>query len=441
MAKDEAETEVVAPLREGAASRLEVPRITVEVLSGGPPGVHRPAAPRFGIGTHASNAIVLDDRTVSRFHCEIVAASDGVKVEDAESKNGTWLDGVRVQAGWLREGSMLALGNASLRVSFERGAVSIPLSDADRFGELVGRSPAMRSVFAVLERSAASDATVLLEGETGTGKEAAAQAIHDLGKRAEQPFLVVDCGAIPENLLESELFGHERGAFTGANERRIGAFEAASGGTVFLDEIGELPPSLQPKLLRVLEDRTIRRLGSTDRISVDVRVIAATNRQLRREVNEGRFRPDLFFRLAVLRVELPSLRERAGDIPLLARTLLERLGASDEERAKLLSDSFLARLSHAAWPGNVRELRNHLERCLVMREALPLGAAASAGDSMHVDPNATYAEARRRAIETFERSYLPRLLDVHGGNVSQAARASGIDRVYLHRMLRRHGLR
>jgi two-component system response regulator GlrR len=384
---------------------------------------------------------VIDDRTVSRFHCEIAAGENGVRVEDSGSKNGTTLDGVRIESGYLREGSIITLGNASVRVSFEGGAVSIPLSRAERFGELVGTSAAMRSLFAMLERSAESDATVLLEGETGTGKEAAAQAIHDEGKRRDAPFLVVDCGAIPENLLESELFGHERGSFTGATERRVGAFEAAHGGTVFLDEIGELPPSLQPKLLRVLEDRTIRRLGSTDRITVDVRVIAATNRRLRQEVNEGRFRPDLFFRLAVLRVELPSIRERIGDLPLLARTLLERLGAPDDERKKLLSDAFLARLSHAAWPGNVRELRNYLERCLVMREAMPLAPSIDAARSVEIDASLSYAEARRRALAEFERAYLPALVTAHGGNVSQAARASGIDRVYLHRMLRRHGLR
>jgi DNA-binding NtrC family response regulator len=288
--------------------------------------------------------------------------------------------------------------------------------------------------------------TVLLEGETGTGKSTAAAAIHRGSARSEKPFLTVDCGAIPANLLESELFGHERNAFTGAGERRIGVFEEAAGGTIFLDEIGEMPIDLQPKLLRVLETREIRRVGANHHQKVDVRIVAATNRDLRTEVNGGRFRSDLYFRLAVLRIELPPLRARPDDLPSLAVGLLRSIGASSEEIALLTTPEFHSGLRRAAWPGNIRELRNHLERCLVFQEALPIddGAerptSAKAADPV-VDPREPYAAARRRAIEAFERAYVKELLALHGGKVTAAAAAAGLDRVYLHKLARRHGTR
>jgi DNA-binding NtrC family response regulator len=250
--------------------------------------------------------------------------------------------------------------------------------------------------------------------------------------------VVIDCGAMPANLLESELFGHERGAFTGALTQRVGAFESARGGTVFLDEIGELPLDLQPKLLRALEDRTIRRLGASQRIPIDVRIVAATNRSLATEVNVGRFRSDLFYRLAVARIEVPALRERLDDLPLLVDTMLERLGVDESSRRRLATPKALAWLASRAWPGNVRELRNVLERWVVFgaSERVPDGAAAP---SAKIDPSVPWLEARRRAVQEFERSYVEALLQAHEGNVSRAARAAGIDRVYLHRLLRRHG--
>jgi len=438
----ETRTEVAQFAKEHPTS-FEVNRFAIERVT--PPGEpYRSDGAVCSIGSHPSNTIVLQDRTVSRFHCEIRAESEGVRVFDLESRNGLFVDGTRVTGAWLKEGSTLQLGDTTLRFHQVAERTQIPISAREKFGGLVGRSVAMRTVFAMLERCAGTDSTILLEGETGTGKEATAEAIHEESRRADGPFVVVDCGAIPSNLLESELFGHEKGSFTGATDRRIGAFEAAHNGTVFLDELGELPPELQPKLLRVLEQRTIRRLGNTNRVDVDVRVIAATNRRLRQEVNEGRFRSDLYYRLAVIKVELPPLRERHGDIPLLAELFLDYFNAGEDARERLLAPAFLRRLEQSAWPGNVRELRNHLERCLVLEEPLPLGPTSSPQSQpeiTNVDPTLSYAEARARALAAFERSFLPALVEYHDGNVSKAARSAGIDRAYLHRLLRRHGLR
>jgi transcriptional regulator with PAS, ATPase and Fis domain len=383
------------------------------------------------IGSHPSNELVIEDPTVSRFHCEIVLGEKGARVRDLGSTNGTVLDGVMVLDAFLRNGSAIRVGNSVLRFESHGERVQLPLSAESQFGSLVGVSAPMRATFALLERAAASSCTVLLEGETGTGKEDAAESIHRASARADGPFVVVDCGAIPPSLLESELFGHERGAFTGAHERRIGAFEEAHGGTLFLDELGELPLELQPKLLRALEERQVRRVGANVYRPVDVRVVAATNRDLRGAINSGQFRADLYFRLAVLRVPMPPLRSRPEDLPVLVERLLERLGAKDQT---LLRPESIARLSAAAWPGNVRELRNHLERCLVVKEALPVGDA--------VEPaQLPYGEARDRAAAEFERRYLEQLLGLHGGHVASAAKAAGLDRAYLYRLLRRNGIK
>jgi two-component system response regulator GlrR len=449
MAVDEGLTEAVARPDLGPREAPRATRFGLEVLARAD-GTVTPvrwdgAEAVCTIGSHPSNSLVLDDRSVSRFHAEVRADGSSVRLVDTDSTNGSVVDGVRVTGAYLRDGSVVELGRVSLRVSLSGDRVALPLSTSERFGSLVGRSPAMRAVFALLERAAKSDATVLVEGETGTGKEAVAESLHAASTRKAAPFVVVDLSSIPANLVESELFGHERGAFTGAHARRIGAFEAASGGTIFLDELGELPADLQPKLLRVLEQRTVRRVGSNERIAIDVRVVAATNRALRRMVNEGTFRSDLYFRLAVLRTELPPLRERPDDLPLLVAALLDGLDASGTDRARLLEPAFLQRLANGAWPGNVRELRNHIERCLVMEMELPVegGPALESARSTErsaIDTSLSYAQARELAIASFEREYLPALVRKHGGNVSRAARESGIDRAYLHRLLRRHGL-
>jgi transcriptional regulator with PAS, ATPase and Fis domain len=392
---------------------------------------------RLVIGTHVSADFHLRDRTVSRFHCEIVLSDGRARLRDLGSRNGTAIDGVAVQQAFLRSGSLMSVGRTRVRFDLGPDHVRIRLSERERFGAMVGRSVAMRAAFALLERAAAGSSTVLLEGETGTGKEAAADAIHREGPRQDQPFIVVDCGAIPGELLESELFGHERGAFTGAVTARQGAFEAAAGGTLFLDEIGELSSDLQPKLLRALEGREVKRLGANHYTPVDVRVIAATNRNLRTEVNARKFRSDLYYRLAVLEVRLPPLRERVDDLPLLVEHILTGLEAADRPEAQALRTAeFFAELARHSWPGNVRELRNYIERCLALRVQTPLVTSITPAE-----PSAGAPLPWKRAREAFERQYLKDLLQRSDGNVTAAARAAGVDRIYFYRLLWRHGLR
>lgn len=412
----------------------------LEQLEGGSTmGKYESHSEKCSIGSHERNDAVVNDPTVSRFHCEIRVDADGARVVDLQSRNGTILDGVNVRDAMLRTGSILKLGRVVLR--FHRGdqKTALPLSTRTELHGLVGRSAAMRACFAVLERAAESDVTLLLGGETGTGKSRAARAVHELSPRRTGPFLTLDCGAVPANLLESELFGHRKGAFTGAIEDRVGILEDASGGTVFLDEIGDMPLKLQTKLLKALEDREIRRVGTNAYRSIDARVIAATNRDLRAEVNAARFRADLFYRLAVVRVTLPPLRRRPDDIPLIAERLLSGLGVSAEASAALRTPEFLARLEAAAWPGNVRELRNHLERGLVFHDMLnPDDEDDEGTERPSVDPRLPYAEARKHALETFERQYALRIVELHGGNVTRAATAAEVDRAYLYKLLRRH---
>ena len=318
-------------------------------------------------------------------------------------------------------------------------------NERERFGRMIGQSAPMQRVFETLSRAAARNTTVLLEGETGTGKEISAEAIHRTSLRRDKPFLVVDCGAIPPQLLESELFGHERGSFTGAVSSRQGVFEAAAGGTVFLDEIGELALDLQPKLLRVLERREVRRIGTNNHVPVDVRLIAATNRNMRNEVDNRKFRADLFYRLAVVEVRLPPLRERTGDLPLLVEHIAETMRPLDEETEHAMaSPEFLAGLASYDWPGNIRELRNFLERCAALGDFRPPQSHRTAPT---VTPEATVLigrplrEAREEWTNTFEKRYLEELLIAHGNRVSAAARAAGVDRIYFYRLLWKHGLR
>lgn len=341
-------------------------------------------------------------------------------------------------------GAALALGSDTLSFSDERDARSE--RERERFGRMVGQSPNMRAVFETLERAAASDATVLLEGETGTGKEISAEAVHRGSRRRDKPFLIVDCGAIPPQLLESELFGHERGSFTGAVSSRQGVFEAAAGGTVFLDEIGELSIDLQPKLLRVLERREVRRIGTNVHLPVNVRLVAATNRSLRDQVAAHKFRSDLYYRLAVVEVRIPPLRERITDLPLLVEHIVRSMGALEPDTARtLLSPEFLGRLARHDWPGNIRELRNHLERCAALREFTP-PQTSSATSAMPTPETAAgigrpLREARDEWVNSFEKRYLEELLRVNDNRVSVAARSAGVDRIYFYRLLWKHGLR
>ncbi|MDP3235945.1 MAG: sigma 54-interacting transcriptional regulator [Myxococcales bacterium] len=398
---------------------------------------------RCQVGSHAGAELQLTDPTVSRFHCEIVVEGQRAIVKDLGSTNGTFIDGVRVKEGYLRHGSVLSVGNSRLRFDLDEKVSALPVSQQAQFGTLRGNSSSMRQAFMLLEKAGKSDATVLLEGETGTGKSRAAQALHAAGARKDGPFLVVDCGALPASLLEAELFGHEKGAFTGAAGRRLGVFEEAKGGTVFLDEIGEMPLELQPRLLRVLEDRQVRRLGQNQWTAVDVRIVAATHRDLRADVNAGKFRSDLYFRLAVVRVTLPSLREHAEDVPDIARELLKDLGATERSHPFLFSPEFIAQLTAATWPGNVRELRNHLERCIVFEtpEAPGRGDVVTNPGAGADFTRGPLVDARKRAVERFEKEYLTALLARHNGKVSQAAVEAEVDRVSLYRLMRKIGLK
>jgi transcriptional regulator with GAF, ATPase, and Fis domain len=405
------------------------------------------------IGSHPSNDVVVRDRTVSRFHCRIVRDGAVWRVSDAGSSNGTKLEGVKVRDAELGTRATLNLGDATIVVTALADEEHAPPVAA--FGSLVGASPAMQRLKLVVERVAASSANVLLWGESGTGKELVASEIVARGARAGRPYVVVDCGSLAANLVESDLFGHVRGAFTSADRDRVGAFEAADGGTVLLDEIGELPLDLQPKLLRLLESGEVRRVGETRPRRVDVRVIAATHRDLEREVNRGRFREDLYFRLSVIQVTVPPLRERHGDVPLLVRHFLDERGAPELEPA-LFPPSVLASLADYDWPGNVRELKNHVERATVLRDATAprrrisgtrASVRATPAMGVHIEeprpaaPLASFRVAKERAVHEFERAYLADLLRSTGGNVSEAARRAGMDRMHLHHLLQKHGLR
>jgi DNA-binding NtrC family response regulator len=400
---------------------------------------------RVVLGTHESADLRLKDATISRFHCEVRTEGGRVVLADLGSTNGTTVDGVPVREAYLRQGSLIGLGRAMVRFGVGGDTVRLEMSGADRWGGLVGSSFPMRRAFAVLEKAAASTATVLLTGETGTGKEVAAESLHRASPRADGPFVVVDCGAIPSELLESELFGHEKGAFTGAHAARVGAFAEADGGTLFLDEIGELAPELQPKLLRALEKREVKAVGANRHVPVDVRLVAATHRDLRAEVNASRFRSDLYYRVAVLEVRLPPLRERLDDLPALVDALLQRLAPrATGDLAFLRAPEFLAELARHDWPGNVRELRNHLERCLALRESTPLARGSTVAPSSLdelVHPELELREARETWTAELERRYVEQALQASGGNVTAAARTAGIDRIHLHRLLRKHGLR
>jgi DNA-binding NtrC family response regulator len=421
-------------------------RLKLVFLSGPDAGKSHPLQERsYKLGTDSSCDIILKDRTVSRHHLTLVLGKNGITASDAGSRNGSFCEGMRFTEIDVRPGVVLKLGTTELKVVPEtsRDRV-IPPSASTSFGSLVGGSRKMREVFTLLERLASGDADVLIQGETGTGKELCAEGIHEASLRRPAPFIIVDLAGIAPSLIESELFGHVKGAFTGAHADRAGAFERANGGTVFLDEVGELPLEIQPRLLRVLERRQVKRVGANDYRMVDVRVVAATHVDLEGAVKAGKFREDLFHRLAVLRVKLPPLRERPEDIPLLVDTVLARMGRAPG----VLSDQTRAMLSQYPWPGNVRELRNVVERVVNLgEEALPEVAPAPVDTGPR--PSATpvplevelpFKEAKERLIEGFERDYLKSLLERCGGNISRAAREAGIARLYVRKLLKKHGL-
>ena len=439
--------------RHGARRSVQLPRLALVVLNGEGRGAeYVMEGERLAIGKASGNDIVLTHQTVSRSHCEIIREGQGYVLKDLGSTNGTLLDGSEVREAFLKPGAVLTVGEIELKVRTFSERIEVLPSERTRFGSVVGRSQEMREIFGLLERLAPSDATVLLGGETGTGKDAMARAIHEASKRKDRPFIVVDCGAVVANLIESELFGHEKGAFTGASERRRGAFELADGGTLFLDEIGELPLDLQPKLLRALEARSFRRVGGNTEISVDIRVIAATKRNLSVEVARGKFSEDLYFRLAVVPVDLPPLRERKEDLPLLVEHLLETIQAGDPGAEKLrMADAAVEALAGHDWPGNVRELRNVLARAAFLARTgdgeirlghVPVGAPVGGGGGITptFDPQKSYRDTKAAFEQEFERRYVEWLLERHDGNISAAARSADMDRKYLHKLAKKHGV-
>jgi two-component system, NtrC family, response regulator GlrR len=392
------------------------------------------------VGTVPGNDLVLHDRTVSRHHLSIRVTPRGLLLTDLGSTNGTVLGGYKVMRAYVEPGALIGCGKTVFRIETDE-QVREALSQDDHFGHVIGISPPMRRMFAILQRFAPTDGTILLEGETGSGKELIAEAIHGASPRADRPFIIVDCGAIAPNLIESELFGHVRGAFTGAVDRRVGAFEAAKGGTLFVDEIGELPLDRQAVLLRALEDRTFKRVGEDTRQEMDARVVAATHRDLREEVNKGRFRADLFFRLAVLRVRVPALRERREDIPLLIRHFCKALTIEDADAPSpppALAEDLVTALAAQAWPGNVRELRSAVQRAMVLRDASRAQDMRIGDATPLVDLTETYGEAKERAIARWERRYVRQLIERFGGNLSQAAQAVGMSRNYLRKLAERY---
>jgi len=386
----------------------------------------------------------LHDPSVSRHHCVLEVGAEGVLLRDLGSTNGTTLGGSRIITAFASPGAVIGVGQSLL--SFERTHRHLeePLSDEPQFGEVLGQSVAMRRLFAQAKQIANSDATVLIEGETGTGKGLLASAIHEASLRKDGPFVIVDCGAIPATLIESELFGHEKGSFTGASAMRVGLFEAASGGTVFLDEIGELPLELQPRLLRVLENREIRRVGSQTTRPVDVRILVATNRDLRHEVNTGSFRADLWYRLNTVRLVVPPLRDRAEDIPLLTAHFYAQVAPDPESPPP---PDLVAAMQRGMWPGNVRELRSAVERGLILgafdapHEMAPRADDASAARPEEFEPGTSFRAAKLRAVQRWESHYLTELMRRNEGNLSQASRAARMNRGYLRQLLRKHGVR
>jgi two-component system, NtrC family, response regulator HydG len=389
----------------------------------------------------------LTDRMVSRRHAAFELSGARLRVTDLESTNGTFVQGVGVLDAFLQGGEVVSLGSTAIRVDRVASAARAPLPLADRFGKLIGESPEMRALYPLCERLAASSVPSILEGETGTGKEVLAESLHEMGPRASGPFVVFDCTAVPPNLVESALFGHERGSFTGATEARRGVFEEAHGGTLLLDEIGDLDLPLQAKLLRAIERSEVQRVGGNRWIKVDVRVLSATRRDLDREIQAGRFRDDLFYRLAVTRIELPPLRKRAGDALVLARHFWARIAP----RGAPFPVDFAQRIESYAWPGNVRELANSVARRVAIGEEAPIhsvrppsdGAPTSArgGDAIEavLAQDLPLPRARERVVEEFERRYVQRVLAAHNGNVSVAAAASGIARRYFQILRARHG--
>lgn len=444
MGERDVETEVLSQRDRRGAPVVPVKLVVVQ----GPDEGREIAVERaVRIGTDPGCPFQLTDPSVSREHCVVSAIAGQVAVKDLGSRNGTFLGTAQITEASVPLGALLLLGNTTLAVQPRLHVREVAPSSERLFGDLYGESVAMREVFAILARVAQTDATVLIEGESGTGKELVARAIHRHSGRRDANYVVFDCAAVPPQLAESELFGHKRGAFSGAVEDREGAFHRANGGTICLDEIGELPLELQPKLLRVLETGEVRRVGDDTMRKVDVRVVSATNRDLRAEAQRGTFRTDLLYRLDVVKVRMPPLRHRPEDIAgLVSKLLSDKLVPGDE-----VGGDNLRKLMGYAWPGNVRELRNMLDRAVALAPSRParfedliFNLGVHEPSPLTIGPTfpgvagaLPYKEAKAQLLGSFDRAYVEALLERHAGNVSRAADAAGLSRRALYDLIKR----
>ena len=405
--------------------------------------------PLIRVGTRKDNEIVIKDETMSRLHLQIKQTKDGYLLEDVDSLNGVFINGIRVKEAFLNTGSVIRAGKTEMKFLPMDETYEVFPSKKTRFVNLIGGSMAMRKIYTIIEKIAPTDVTVIIEGESGTGKELVASAIHEKSKRSRKPFVVFDCSAVAENLIESELFGHEKGAFTGATGLRQGAFELADSGTVFMDEIGELNIDLQPKLLRVLESRMIRRVGGDRPMSIDVRVIAATNRHLESEVKKGNFREDLFYRLNVVPIYLPPLRKRKEDIPMILDYFIELHNEGNpNQKVEGISSGAMELLLSYDWPGNVRELKNTISRAIsflegnqITPEDIPERVRVPVAKAeLDIHDDLGFKDAKEQWVASFEKQYLEEILKRNGYNISAAAKEAGIDRKSVQRLVRKYKL-
>jgi DNA-binding NtrC family response regulator len=419
-----------------------VSTLRIEVVDGPDQGKHVVGGDVVSIGSARDNALVLADLTVSRYHLDVTPRPDGILVTDLGSTNGTYIGAVRIEQAIVPPGTPVKLGGTTIRFTDGARPALVSASGRHELAGMIAVSPRMVRLFGDIERVAQAPTSVLIVGESGTGKERVACALHERSARAGAPLVTIDCGALSSSLIASELFGHERGAFTGADRLHKGAFERAAGGTAFLDEIGELPAADQSALLGVLERRRFRRVGGSAELDAQVRVIAATNRDLRADVNTGRFRQDLYHRLAVVVLRLPPLRERREDIPLLVEHFAHELGGAGPIEALFGAEQLACWRDHP-WPGNVRELRNAVEAALVVGPQPLEGDHGPSPSPAAADPGELlpYRDHRAAVVRDFEYGYLVRLLAQAAGNVSHAARLARMDRSHLIDLLHRHGLK
>ncbi len=398
----------------------------------------------FSIGSGINNDLSIADTTVSKHHCELVIDDKGLKVIDLGSTNGTSIEGVRVTSARLAPNTEIQLGKTRIIVPVVAEKQDMPVSTREHFGACIGRSPAMRHVFYLAENVAPTDATVLITGEMGTGKEELAQELHNFSLRKDKPFIVIDCSGMTVERAERELFG--RGD---CEPPHPGALDLADGGTLLLDEIDALPLDFQPLLLRVLDKLETRRIGESESHKVNIRFILATQKNLAQEVQQGTFREDLFYRISVAKIDIPPLRRRKEDIPLLLKAIIMRLHGSDELRQWAEQDGTISVLKRYDWPGNVRELRNMIERIhysghypMDLTAFLQTHKNAEAAEPELVfTADRPFKDAKNDLIEDFERKYLNDLLARNSQNISKSARIAGIERAYLQRLIRKYGMR